>query len=193
MTNMTITNKAKEEPEKTLREYGAPTRHATRKPIRVDDVEVEEFEIKTELIIKVQELAFKRQNDENPMRHVFHFSILCYIVGPRGVAKEFVYLKLFRCYLKDKAFVWLLALPHFGKTTWKECIKAFTQRILSFNKMSESRIVITNFMQKVGEIKFFSSLGEIFKFSLIQCLIMDSSIMLFYNTFMMVLIVKLSK
>jgi hypothetical protein len=60
MTNMTITNKAKEDPEKTLREYGTPTRHATRKPIRVDNVEVEEFEIKTELIIKVQELAFKR-------------------------------------------------------------------------------------------------------------------------------------
>jgi hypothetical protein len=53
MAEVSIMNRTEKEPEKTLREYGSPTRHASRKPIRVPDVEVEEFEIITELIIKI--------------------------------------------------------------------------------------------------------------------------------------------
>jgi hypothetical protein len=61
--------------------------HAARMPICVPDVEVEEFELKTDLIIKIQDQDFKEQNDENRMHHLLHFSSICDILGHRGVAK----------------------------------------------------------------------------------------------------------
>jgi hypothetical protein len=43
---------------------------------------------------------------------------------------------------KNKASAWLQALPHYDITTWKECIQAFTQRFLSFNKLSNHLLVM---------------------------------------------------
>jgi hypothetical protein len=111
VSQLTITKRL-EVPKKTLREYGQPTIHAIRKPIHYPIANVEEYEINPGLITNLHETAFKGQEDENPMHLFFyHYSTPCDLLGPKDVAKKFVYLKMFRWSLKDEAFAWLKSLP----------------------------------------------------------------------------------
>jgi hypothetical protein len=112
MTELTISRRPENEPEKPLREYGAPSARAIRKPILFPEVNVEEYEINTELIYMLQENAFQGEEDENPLDHIKEVHGICETFGPKGLSREFVLLKLFRWSLKGKAFAWLQSLPH---------------------------------------------------------------------------------
>jgi hypothetical protein len=50
MADLSITGRPEKEPKKSLREYGAPSAHAIRKPILFPKVNVDEYQINTELI-----------------------------------------------------------------------------------------------------------------------------------------------
>ena len=104
MANLTITGRPEKEPEKSLREYGAPSARAIRKPILFHEVNVDEYEINTELIYILQEKDFKGEEDESPLLHIRQVDSICEAFGPKGLSREFVLLKLFRWSLKGKAF-----------------------------------------------------------------------------------------
>jgi hypothetical protein len=151
MVGMTITKRLEKKPEKSLREYGAPSAHVIKKPILFPKINVEEYQIDTELIHILQDRAFGGQEDENPRDHLEMVDTLCGTFKRKGLSKEFVCLKLFRCSLKDKAFAWLQSLPHNCITCWEDCIRLFTQKFTSFNKMIQVKREITIFLQRIGE------------------------------------------
>ena len=135
MANLTIAKRPEKEPEKSLREYGAPSARAIRKPILFPQVNVDEYQINIELIYILQEKDFKGGEDENPLLHIRQVDHICETFGPKGPSREYVLLKLFRWSLKGKAFAWLQSLPHHCITSWAECVLKFTQKFTSFNKL----------------------------------------------------------
>jgi hypothetical protein len=80
MSDLTITRRLEEEPEKTLREYVQPTLHAIKKPMCFLIVIVEEYEIVPKLIIKLKEMAFK----DNEMKIL---CTICFTIAPFVTAK----------------------------------------------------------------------------------------------------------
>ena len=100
MAELTISKRPDIEAEKPLREYGAPTARAIRKPILFPEVNVEEYEINTELIYMLHDIAFQGKEDEDPLDHIREVHGICETFGPKGLSREFVLLKLFRWSLK---------------------------------------------------------------------------------------------
>ena len=118
------------EPKKTLREYGAPSKHVMKTPIVTPEIYVDEYNIDTKLIHIVQEIFFAGREDEDPVNHLTIFDNLCSTFQQKGVSKEFVLLKLFRWSLKDKAFEWLQSLSHRCINNWDKCVTLFMQKFL---------------------------------------------------------------
>jgi hypothetical protein len=88
--------------EKSLREYGAPYMGA-RSPIIYPTNYAPEYSIDTELISIVESHSLSGREDEDPQTHLMTFDALCGTFKIKDVSREFVFLKLFRWPLKDKA------------------------------------------------------------------------------------------
>ena len=68
MSKMTISEKPKPIREKTLREYGAPSRHYIRSPTKIPDGPF--ITLHPEIIHKVDKTAFQGEEGEDPRLHV---------------------------------------------------------------------------------------------------------------------------
>jgi hypothetical protein len=90
MAMMTITMKL----DKTLREYGAPSKHVIKALIVILKVYVNEYNIDIELIRQVKEYVFSGENDEDPNLYLIMSNALCETFK-KGLSREFVLLKHF--------------------------------------------------------------------------------------------------
>lgn len=99
MENLTITAK----PEKTLKEYGAPSKQVIKTPIVIPEVHANEYCISIGLIREVQRHAFAGEEGEDPIVHLSTFDSLCKTFKQKELSLNFVFLKLFHSSLKGKA------------------------------------------------------------------------------------------
>ena len=93
MSRMTISGKPEETREKTLGEYGAPSRHYLTSPIKF--AEEIFIPLRPELIHKVDETAFQGKEGEDPRLHIATFVELCTALKPIDVDLKSMMLKLF--------------------------------------------------------------------------------------------------
>ena len=104
MSRMTISGKPEETREKTLGEYGAPSRHYLSSPIKF--AEGPFIPLHPELIHKVDETAFQGKEGEDPHLHIATFVELCTALKPINVDLDSMMLKIFHFSLKGKALEW---------------------------------------------------------------------------------------
>jgi hypothetical protein len=99
----------------------------------------------------LQDNAFKGTREGNPTRHLREFTHYYETFGPRCLDKEYTLLKLFRWSLKDLASEWFVSLAHGSINSLTKMARIFTRRFTSFKEMMDTKISITNFVQKNGE------------------------------------------
>ena len=149
MSRMTISGKPEEICEKTLGEYGAPSRHYLSSPIKF--AEGPFIPLRPELIHKVDETAFQGKEGEYPRLHIATFVELCTALKPIDVDLNSMMLKLFRFSLKGKALEWFRNLVENGIKNWEECIATFFRKYIPQEELIEARNQMTSFVQMIGE------------------------------------------
>ena len=149
MEIMSIYRTTPMKPEKTLKEYSAPSSEFLKQPIEFPNPGVREYRFDGGIIKILQEKAFSGREDTG--RHLREFDDVITSLGPKGLPRDFSRLKLFRWSLKGKALDWLYSLPRHYIKCWENCIVKFINRFNPFKKVTELRKNIGNFSQNMGE------------------------------------------
>ena len=123
------------------------------------------FVIKTNIIGHLP--TFHGMESENPYLHIKEFEDVSATIFDGKTSSEIIFLKLFPFSLKDKAKIWLNALPSKSITTWIALQAEFLKKFFPLHRTQGLQRQITSFTQKSGES--FDRVWERFKDLLMAC------------------------
>ena len=106
---------------------------------------VNNFEIKHDLIQIVQQAQFAGENLEDPNENLANFLEICDTIKINGVSEDAIWLRLFPFSLRDKAKVWLNSKAPNSFTTWTALIQAFLSKYFPPGKTVKLKNDITSF------------------------------------------------
>ena len=136
--------------QKTLRDYSAPfaTQVSTGPEVNTGG---ENFEIKTGLIMMVQDSPICGKSNEDASAHLQQFLELCSTFVIRRVSQNAIRLRLFSFSLLGRAKHWFYA----NKTTvdtWDKCAKAFLAKFFLTGETNALRGRISSFQQASNKL-----------------------------------------
>ena len=109
-------------------------------------VQVNNFELKTSLILFVQQnYQFVGLPGEDPNEHLSNILEICDTIKINGTTNDAIRLRLFHFSLRDKARVWLKSRPQGTLTTWDMVAKKFLEKYFPPTKSAKMRNDITSF------------------------------------------------
>ena len=90
--------------------------------VRQPAIEANNFELKSALIIMVQQHQFTGHPSEDPIEHMGRFMRMENTVKLNGVRPEVIKLQLFPFSLRDVAATWFESLPIGSVNNWEELV-----------------------------------------------------------------------
>ena len=151
----------------TMEDFWRPIIQEEYSAIRQPTVDANNFELKSALIIMVQQHQFTGHPTEDPNEHLGRFLRLANTVKLNWVKPEVIKLHLFPFSLRDIAATWYESLPYGSVDTWEELVEAYLGRFFPPSLTSERRREIIVFQQ--GEDERLYVAWERFKRLLKRC------------------------
>ena len=136
-------------PNKTLREFSAPTTANIHTGPQVD-VGDKAFELKPALINMVQASQFCGKAHEDASAHLQHFLEICSTFTIKDVPRDAILLRLFPFSLLGIAKQWFYANKD-KFTTWTLCSTTFLAKFFQIGKTNALRGKISSFQQQHDE------------------------------------------
>ncbi|XP_024022414.1 uncharacterized protein LOC112091909 [Morus notabilis] len=133
--------------QRTLQDYFKPMVNENYSGIQRQQVNANNFELKTALVNMVQQNQYGGLPHEDPNIHLATFLEICDTVKINGVRAEIIRLKLFPFSLRDRSRSWLQSLPSGSVATWEDMAQTFCIKFFLPSKTSQLRAEITQFQQ----------------------------------------------
>ena len=109
----------------TMEDFWRPIIQAEYSAARQHAVEANNFELKSTLIIMVEQHQFTGHPTEDHNEHLGRFLRMVNTVKLNGVRPEVIKLQLFPFSLRDIATTWFDSLPYGSVNTWEELVEAY--------------------------------------------------------------------
>ncbi|XP_050207442.1 uncharacterized protein LOC126656863 [Mercurialis annua] len=115
-------------------------------------VRANHYEIKTNIIQLLEaRCQFYGLPNEDPNAHLSNFLEVCSTFKLSNMTEDEVWLRLFPFSLRDKAKIWIHALPRVGINRWSDLAKAFLNKYFPMAKTAKLTRYIMLYQQLDGE------------------------------------------
>ncbi|GJU79701.1 reverse transcriptase domain-containing protein [Tanacetum coccineum] len=135
--------------------------------IVLPEINVDHFEIKTNLLQLVQANPFYGRESENPHAHINSFKRITSTLRFRNVPNDVIKLMMFPYSLEGAAKTWYEKEPPNSILTWEDLVTKFVNQFFPPSKTTHLKNEISRFTQKIEET--FSEAWERFKELLRAC------------------------